>query len=278
MTYVTADGKERGRLLTGLEFCFQSFEIDDGEVAAFDFKDCFRLKAGKIPRNQLANGANLRRQFLVVGGQDNLNAAGSALAGSLGQPNQVCGQAVPYSGERKFFDDADETPQSRPDDSQHLQRNLRMCQAKSLKILFADEKKRSFINRAHRCRIIATVEHRKLGHRTARAFDAENVLSSTRGTLEDPHMPRRHNVKSGAGLSFCEHGFSRRKIARDGALGEECEFIFGEFGENGDAGQCLAGINFRIRHADYCSEPEAPSCVGAAKSEHAQNRRGRTHG
>ena len=73
MTYVTAADSVERKLFGGFEFRFQGFEIGHSNLPALDFEHSFRLKAGEVSGNQLANRANLRRQFLVVGGQRDLN-------------------------------------------------------------------------------------------------------------------------------------------------------------------------------------------------------------
>lgn len=187
MTYVTA-GRAYGKLLARFEFGFQGLEIGDNNAAAFDLEQPFGLKAGKISRDQFANRANLRGQLLVVSGQCNSNTAGRRLSGSFRQSHKECCQPIANCGKGKFFDDPDQPPQSCPHNPQNFKSNLWMRQTERLKVRLADEEKCCVIHCGHRCGIVATIKYWKFCDGTPRTFDAENMLSSAGGTLENPDM------------------------------------------------------------------------------------------
>src|SRR5215470_5113235 len=107
-----------------------------------------------------------------------------------------------------------------------------MRQAESLKVLLADKEKGGLIHCIHGSGVVAAVEHGQLRHRTARAFDAEHLLSAAGGTLENSQVARCDDVESGAWLPFSEYSFAGREPACDRTLGEEQEFVFAEPGKN----------------------------------------------
>ena len=62
-----------------MEFGFQRGQIADHDLAAVDREQALLLEARQIARHQLADGADLRGQFLIARGQRDLDTAGSRL-------------------------------------------------------------------------------------------------------------------------------------------------------------------------------------------------------
>ena len=71
--------------IQGVCFGFQGFQIEHGNSAAVDFENTFRLQARKIAGHELADGANLRSQFLIADGQADFHTRGGGLAFLLSQ-------------------------------------------------------------------------------------------------------------------------------------------------------------------------------------------------
>src|SRR5690348_13229306 len=105
MTYVTrcrgiSPLLRLGRSVGGAEFVLQRFGVGDGEVATVNSEQALGLKAGEVARDQFADGADLRGQFLIARGQLDFYAVGSALA-FLRQAQEEGCEAVADGGERE---------------------------------------------------------------------------------------------------------------------------------------------------------------------------------
>ena len=84
MTFVTAERNKPARafgrsLIGGVQFGFEGLQIRNDGAAAFELEQAFHLQAGEIAGDQLADGAELRGQFLVAAGQRNSTPAADAV-------------------------------------------------------------------------------------------------------------------------------------------------------------------------------------------------------
>ena len=88
-----------GESLRRVEFVFQSLQVVDEDVAPIGLQHSFGLQAGEIPGNQLAYRANLRCHFLVGDRESNLHTLSGALAGLLGESQEIGGKPVAHGSE-----------------------------------------------------------------------------------------------------------------------------------------------------------------------------------
>jgi len=70
-------------LFGGVEFGFESLQIEDYGAPAFQLEKSFRLQAGQIALNQLTDGPKLRGQFLVSARQREFHARRRRLSFAL---------------------------------------------------------------------------------------------------------------------------------------------------------------------------------------------------
>ena len=214
------------KLIGGSDFRFQGLQITEDDTAAVNLQYAFRLQPGEIARDQLSDSPNLRGEFLIAGGKSDFDSSRRPLSLILCLTQQKRGQPVAHRGEGKFFDDPDQTPQTRTHHFQDFQRNLGMCQAQCLEVLFAYENQGRVIERAGRSRVIPSVEDRQFHHGAARAFNAENLLPAARGGLEDSDLAALNDVQSRARFAFAENGLARSVAAPDRASGKKVQLIF----------------------------------------------------
>ena len=161
-----------------------------------------------------------------------------------------------HRSEGKLFNNPDQSSQASTHNTQDLQRDLGMGQAKQLKILFADEEKCGIVYRSHRGRVVTSIEDGQLCDGTAWPIDAEYLLAATCGTLKDTDVSGLDHIEPRARFTLTEHGLARRKVARHRALGQENEFRFCQPGKDGDSRQRLTMINFNFHHGGYCTGPD----------------------
>ena len=90
-----------------------------------------------------------------------------------------------------------------------------MCETQGLKILLADKQKHRVLNRNDRCRIIAPIEDRQFGDRSAGTFDAKHLFAPSRRALEDANTARLHDKQARAGLALAEYDLSPRVFGED---------------------------------------------------------------
>jgi hypothetical protein len=102
-----------------------------------------------------------------------------------------------------------------------------MSQTQGLKILFAYEEKCGVADRGSRCGVGSSVENGQLGDGTAGAVNAQYLLASAGGALENSDLAALDHIESGTGLAFPEDGLARRVVARDGALGKKTQLVVG---------------------------------------------------
>jgi len=208
-----------------LQFGFQGLQVAHSHASAIDPNHSLRLQPGKIAGYELAHRANLRSQFLVADGHGNFDAVGGGFAFLLGKTKKKGSQTVAHCGKRKLFDNSDQTAQARPHHAQHLQRNLGMRETQCLKILFAHKQETGLADRGYRSGVGSSIEDRQLSDGTAWAINAQYLLATAGGALENPHLAGLDNVKSGTRLSFPKHTLARRVVARDRALGQEPQLV-----------------------------------------------------
>ena len=159
-----------------------------------------------------------------------------------------------HGGKRKLFDDPNQPPQARAHHAEHLESDVGMRQTESLEILLPDKEQRGVIHRGSRGRVVAAIENRHFGDRTAGAIDAEHLLAAARRTLEDADVPALHDVQSRARLALAEHHFPGSEMARHGAFGQKLQLRIREAGEDGNLRQRSPKLRARFSHAAYCSE------------------------
>lgn len=122
---------------------------------------------------------------------------------------------------REFLDDANQPSQASANHTQHLERDFRMSQAESLEVLLTDEEERGILDCGHGSRVGPSIEDWKLCDRTAWSIDAEYLLSSTSGTLEDADVSGLNDIESSARLALAENGFACGKMVRLAETGKQ---------------------------------------------------------
>src|SRR5208283_5335031 len=192
------------------------------------------LQAREITGNELADCANMRRQFLIAGGQYDFHACGGTFAFLLRETQQKRGQSVTHRGEREFFDDANQSTQARTDHPQDLQRYLRMGQTQCLKILLTDKEQLGLVDSRHGRGIAPAIEDGEFGNGTAWTINAEYLFASIGRTLKDSHMAGLDDIESRARLTFAEHALPRRIAARQRTLRQKTQFALRQPGKDLD--------------------------------------------
>src|SRR5215468_10140917 len=99
-------------------------QVLDGYIAAVDCQYSLGLEAGKIAGNKLANGADLRGQFLVFDGQENRDTLRGASPFRSCQAYQERSEPMADGCERKLFNNSDKPSEASSDHAQHFEGHL----------------------------------------------------------------------------------------------------------------------------------------------------------
>src|SRR6266568_8197934 len=91
-------------LLPTLHFSFQRRQVEKNHRLAIHFDDTFGLQATQVPRDQLPNRSNMRGEFLIAGGDGDLEPARRTDTFALGKPQQQGGQSVADCRKGEFLD------------------------------------------------------------------------------------------------------------------------------------------------------------------------------
>src|SRR5271166_6461068 len=169
-------GSERGWLGVQLGLQLSQGRYCDGPIVNLD--QSVRLEAAQVARYQFANGADLGSQLAVVGGKFNGNRVTMLVAFCLAQPNQQGDQAMPDSRERELFDNPDQPAQASAYNPQYLESHLRMLQAESVKILFAEKQEPTVAYSLCGGWIAASVKDGQFSDRVAGAINGKHLLAA----------------------------------------------------------------------------------------------------
>ena|SRR5215831_1958357 len=126
-------------LLARGKFPFQGGEVKDADCLAFYVKEASRLQAAEVAGDQFAGRADLEGEFLVAGGESELDPTCGLLALLTSLAKQKRQQQVPNRGEGQLFNDGDQPTQACADYPQDLQSDFWVLQAKSPEVFLADE-------------------------------------------------------------------------------------------------------------------------------------------
>src|SRR5271157_3654826 len=237
-------GDPRTLSLRGLQFA----QIGDYHDASIHLDEAFSLKAAEIARDQLADSADLCRQFVVVGRQRDRDPDSFALAVRFRQSYQHGCQPMAHCRKGKLLDDADQPPQAPSDLAQYFERNLRMLQAQGLKVFLAEEQKAAIGDGLRRCWIAAAIEYRQLGDRTAWTVDGQYLFASASRTLKDAHIAGFDDVKSNARIAFTEDQLACAEVALNHACSKKRELRLAQAGENRNVLKNRSGQSVGGRH------------------------------
>jgi hypothetical protein len=211
-------------LLVALKFSLEGFPIMDDDLSPFYPNQVLRLEPTEIARDELSDGSNLCRQFLIGSRERNFHA----LWGVVSVPRhakQKRNETVSNSAEWKLLDDADESSQAPSYNSQDLQAHFRMLQAEWLEIFLADEEQRSVSDRGGRGWVSSSVKYGELRHGTAWTLDRQHLLTSAQWTLEDSDPPCFDDPQAGARISLREDDLACTEVAQDDPFSNVREFL-----------------------------------------------------
>lgn len=164
------------------------------------------MQPSEVARDKLTHSADFSGQFLMAHRQRERFSIRTRL-GPLEQPGD---QAVSHGAERKFFDNAHQSPQPAPDHLQNLQRHFRPLQAQRAEIPPRDEQQPRIGHSLGRRRVISAIKHRQLGDGMRRTFDRQHLLPSAPRALIDADAAAGNHVQAAARLAFGEQDLPGR--------------------------------------------------------------------
>src|SRR5579883_2404274 len=94
------------------KFAFERFLIENRDFAAVHLDETLRLQPGQVARDELPDGTDLGGEILVTRAQRERDAPAALPALGARRAQQPRDKAMANGREGKFFDDADQPPQT----------------------------------------------------------------------------------------------------------------------------------------------------------------------